>query len=117
MMTEMRAEMERLVIKSKDGSVYYYDAERGLKLESCEVAPHQRRKMMERLHAYEDTGLTPAEILELKERDTAEEPIKDTDSGVRYTGYFICPNCRKHFTGTRIAKFCYHCGRRIKWYE
>lgn len=49
--------------------------------------------------------------------DTAKEPIKDTNSGVRYTGYFICPNCRKHFTGTRIAKFCYHCGQRIKWEE
>lgn len=69
------------------------------------------------LEEYEDTGLDPEQIRELKERDTAKAPIKDTDSGVRYTDDYICPNCGKHFTGTRIAKFCYHCGRRIKWYE
>ena len=36
--------MERLVIKSKDGSVYYYDAERGLKLESYEVSRYSAEK-------------------------------------------------------------------------
>lgn len=69
------------------------------------------------LKAYEDTGLTPEQIRELKERDTAKAPIKDTDSGVRYTDDYICPNCRKHFTGTGIAAFCYHCGQRLKWEE
>ena len=61
------------------------------------------------------TGLTPQEIMELAERDTAKAPIKDTDSGMRYTDDYICPNCRKHFTGTGIAVFCYHCGQRLKW--
>ena len=51
----------------------------------------------------------------LKDRDTAKAPIKDTDSGVRYTDDYICPNCGKHFTGTGIAEFCYHCGQRLKW--
>lgn len=54
--------MERLVIKSKVGSVYYYDAKRGLKLEPHEITPHQRRLLLERLYAYEDTGLTPEQI-------------------------------------------------------
>lgn len=67
------------------------------------------------LKEYEDTGLTPEQIRELKERDTAKAPIKDTDLGVRYTDDYICPNCRKHFTGTGIATFCYHCGQRIRW--
>lgn len=67
------------------------------------------------LKAYEDTGLTPPEIMELKERDTAKAPIKDTDSGVRYTDDYICPNCGRHFIGTGIAAFCYHCGQRLKW--
>lgn len=67
------------------------------------------------LARYEDTGLDPEEIRELKERDTAKAPIKDTDSGVRYTDDYICPNCGKHFTGTGIAEFCYHCGQRLKW--
>ena len=56
-------------------------------------------------------------IMELKERDAAKAPIKDTDSGVRYTDDYICPNCGKHFTGTGIAAFCYHCGQRLKWEE
>ena len=67
------------------------------------------------LEEYEDTGLDPEQIRELKERDTAKAPIKDTDSGVRYTDDYICPNCGKHFTGTGIAEFCYHCGQRLKW--
>ena len=67
------------------------------------------------LARYEDTGLTPDEVKELAERDTAKAPIKDTDSGVRYTDDYICPNCGKHFTGTGIAGFCYHCGQQLKW--
>lgn len=74
-------------------------------------------KIYERLAEYEDTGLTPAEIMELKERDTAKEPTKVSDSGVRYTDDYICPNCGKHFIGTGIAEFCYHCGQRLKWEE
>lgn len=42
-------------------------------------------------------------------------PIKVSDSGVRYTDDYICPDCGKHFTGTGIAHFCYHCGQRLKW--
>ena len=67
------------------------------------------------LKKYEDTELTPEQIMELKERDTAKAPTKDTDSGVRYTDDYICPNCGKHFIGTGIAEFCYHCGQRLKW--
>lgn len=67
------------------------------------------------LARYEDTGLTPDQIMELVERDTAKAPIKDTDSGMRYTDDYICPNCGRHFTGTGISEFCYHCGQRLKW--
>lgn len=69
------------------------------------------------LARYEDTGLEPDEVMELKERDTAKEPTKVLDSGVRYTDDYICPNCGKHFIGTGIAEFCYHCGQRLKWEE
>lgn len=69
----------------------------------------------DRLGAYENTGLTPEQVQELKERDAAKVPTKVTDSGVRYTDDYICPNCQKHFTGTGIAGFCYHCGQRLKW--
>lgn len=69
------------------------------------------------LARYEDAGLEPKQVMELKERDTAKEPTKDSDTGVRYTDDYICPNCGKHFTGTGISKFCYHCGQRLKWKE
>lgn len=68
--------MERLVVKSKAGSLYYNDTEQGVKLEPHEITPHQRRLLLERLHVYEDTGLTPPEIVELKERDTAKAPAE-----------------------------------------
>lgn len=76
---------------------------------------HDVRKRIEELKPYEDTGLTPEQIMELKERDTAKTPEKVSNSNVRYTDDYICPNCGKHFTGTGIAGFCYHCGQRLKW--
>ena len=132
---------------------------------------YDTRKLLEELKPYEDTGLTPEQIMELKEavqklenifgdeitvnqvidffvdfyiaqgdpdrvekaelltneeaakwqelkeRDTAKVPTKVSDSGVRYTDDYICPNCGKHFIGTGIAEFCYHCGQRLKWEE
>ena len=132
---------------------------------------YDTRKRLEELKPYEDTGLTPEQIMELKEavqklenifgdeitvnqvidffvdfyiaqgdpgrvekaelltneeaakwqelkeRDTAKVPTKVSDSGVRYTDDYICQNCGKHFIGTGIAEFCYHCGQRLKWEE
>ena len=72
-------------------------------------------KVMHEISELLDTGLDPDQIQELKDRNTAKAPIKDTDSGVRYTDDYICPNCGKHFTGTGIAGFCYQCGQRIRW--
>ena len=70
---------------------------------------------LNRLSEYENTGLTPDEINALRERDVAKTPEKVSNSGIRYTDDYICPNCGKHFTGTGIAEFCYHCGQRLKW--
>ena len=59
----------------------------------------------DRLGAYENTGLTPEEIMELKERD---KPRKiELNAGVP-----ICPVC-----GRRIVKcynFCPDCGQRME---
>ena len=83
--------------------------------EDTGLTPEQIKGKAEALKIYQEQGLTPDQIRELKERDTVKAPIKDTDSGVRYTDDYICPNCGKHFTGTGIAGFCYHCGQRIRW--
>lgn len=130
---------------------------------------HDTRKRLEELKPYEDTGLDPEQIQELKEpilklrerfgdaltvnqvvdffvdfyiaqgdtdrveeavlltneavskykelkeRNTAKEPKKVSNSGVRYTDDYVCPSCGMHFTGTGVAAFCYHCGQRLKW--
>lgn len=72
-----------------------------------------------RLSAYEGTGLTPQEIMELKERDTAKDPeeIQDAFGDTR----LICPNCRNsvinYFNRSRPPRFCMICGQRLRWEE
>lgn len=63
---------------------------------------------MKRLLEYEDTGLTPVEIQELKERDTAKpaRPISDRSL------YAICLNCGQ--TIFKEYRFCPDCGQRLK---
>ena len=68
---------------------------------------------MKRLLEYEDTGLTPPEIMELKERDTAKAAI--------ITGYNCAIGCKVGECPTCGAmtrdylEFCSECGQRIKW--
>lgn len=57
------------------------------------------------LARYEDTGLEPEEVMELKERDTAKEPTKVSDSGVRYTDDYICPNCENILLELELQSF------------
>ena len=67
-------------------------------------------KIYERLAEYEDTGLTPPEIMELKERDTAKAPGE-------YDGHWYkCPTCGKYAGGLK-GDFCHVCGQRLKWEE
>ncbi len=69
---------------------------------------------LKRLLEYEDTGLTPEEIMELKERDTAKPPIDIEDN----YGFFVCPSCGNSIYASddfESHKFCLNCGQRIKW--
>lgn len=65
------------------------------------------------LREYEDTGLTPEQIRELKERDTAKAAI--------ITGYNQAVGCKvgecpKCGTMNRdYMNFCNECGQRLKW--
>lgn len=57
------------------------------------------------LKAYEDTGLTPEQIMELKERDKPRKVVLNA-------GVPICPIC-----GRRVVKcydFCPDCGQRLE---
>ena len=70
----------------------------------------------DRLGAYENTGLTPPEIMELKERDTAKAPVDIDDEFDMY----VCPSCNLAI-GTigdkRNHHFCLNCGQRLKFKE
>ena len=70
----------------------------------------------DRLGAYEDTDLTPEQIMELKERDTAKAPIDIEDD----YGFFVCPSCGNSIYASddfESHKFCLNCGQRIQWRE
>lgn len=68
------------------------------------------------LARYEDTGLTPEQIMELKERDMAKPPIDIEDN----YGFFVCPSCGNSIYASddfESHKFCLNCGQRILWKE
>ena len=44
------------------------------------------------------------------------KPLK-IDAGYRFTDTYRCPECRKNFSGTGIADYCYHCGQALDWSE
>lgn len=77
-------------------------------------------QVADRLGAYENIGLTPEQIMELKERDTEKAPEihKNKRSSV-----YTCPSCNLvlinkdengWFCGQHY-KFCPDCGQRLKW--
>ena len=71
-------------------------------------------KIYERLAEYEDTGLTPPEILELKERGTAKA-VQKVDEQPYFRKHFhdyVCPVCHKKIE--LRWKFCGHCGQRLR---
>ena len=71
-------------------------------------------KICIRLGEYEDTGLTPPEIMDLKERDTAKEPVDIDDEFDMY----VCPSCNMAIGAMEDREehhFCLNCGQRLKW--
>lgn len=74
------------------------------------VRDHDYTMAAERLAEYEDTGLTPEEIMKLKERDTgyfAKTSIFDHES-------VVC-KCGNDIEKDSGFEFCPYCGQRIKW--
>lgn len=60
---------------------------------------------IDKLTHYEDTGLTPPEIMKLKERDTAKAPTPSK------TG-LICQICGER--AAFVDRFCGNCGQRFE---
>lgn len=117
----MIRELERVEEKHKHDKVFTGQ------LDVAKMA-YDTRKRLEELKPYEDTGLDPEQIVELKERDTAKIvnliPFDgcDDDSDITYKAY--CPIC-KRYIGILFKKgykgkgdnFCRNCGQRLKWEE
>ncbi|MDM8237109.1 hypothetical protein [[Ruminococcus] torques] len=84
------------------------------------VRNHDYIGASERLADYEDTGLTPEQIRELTERDTAKAPEIHKN---KFSDAYTCPNCNllvihKDETGWFCGKhysFCPDCGQKLKW--
>ena len=78
---------------------------------------HDVRLRLEELKPYEDTGLTPEEILELAERNTPKEAIYEgdgySDEEMVYDTW-ICPNCGAEYeVDYDDYDFCPDCGQMI----
>lgn len=49
------------------------------------------------------------------EKQIPKKPIKSEKQVIRYVNTYCCPICKLGFTGTGIAKWCYHCGQKLDW--
>ena len=96
----MIRELESVEEKHKHDKVYTGQ------LDVAKMA-HDTRKRLEELKPYEDTGLTPPEIMELKERDTAKAPER---APLGMDG-MVCPSCGKK--ALPWDRFCGECGQRF----
>ena len=108
--------METLTAISENGKAYYPYCFRentcdgcgsSEKCDQCELS----LKVCDTLAAYENTGITPPEIMELKERDTAME-INEI-----HVDEYYCPACGAENNcdqGVVEDNFCPRCGRRLK---
>ena len=105
--------MKRLT--SYDGNYYYPHCMKGSTCdghgssEKCNECEFNERVCVT-LGKYEDTDLTPEQIMELKERDTEKEP--EVFDG----HWYKCPTCGMYAGGLK-GNFCHRCGQRLKWEE
>lgn len=116
--------MERLtkVINACGKTVVVYTRGKYEDTTTGEMRHEDIRNVMRRLSDYENTGLTPEQIRELKERDTAKAPKIHKN---KHSNAYTCPNCNlvlinKDETGWFCGKhynYCPDCGQRIKWEE
>ena len=75
------------------------------------------KEFLKEIQDYEDTGLTPEQIRELKERNTPKEAIYEGDGyseGEMVYDVWICPNCGvKYEVDYEDYDFCPDCGQMI----
>lgn len=114
--------MERLtkVINACGKTVVVYTHGKYEDTTAGEMENEDIRNVMKRLSDYEGTGLTPAQVRELKERNTAKVPDYegdgcDKDGNIIYDTW-ICPNCgEKYEVDYDDYEHCPKCGQAIQW--
>ena len=107
--------MERLtkVIAAYGKNVVVYTRGKYEDTTAGEMEVKDVRNVMGKLSDYENTGLAPEQIRELKERDTAITAIITGYNRAIGCKVGECPKCG---TMTRdYLTFCGECGQRIKW--
>lgn len=103
--------MERLTQWYDDGGVLVKDGYEENALRTIVTKIDECYAAVALLKEYEDTGLTPEQIRELKERDTAMEVNE-----IHVDEYF-CPACGAENNcdqGVVEDNFCPRCGQRLK---
>ena len=74
-------------------------------------SPERKKDLVRALAAYENTGLTPEEIIDLKERDTAMQ-VEEV-----HLDEYYCPACGAENNcdqGIVEDRFCPECGQKLK---
>lgn len=125
--------MERLTHEADFGleeweqTLYSVNSDQGGAYNILDIASHEGEDEFDEilktislgLKHYEDTGLTPEQIHELKERDTAKS-VYHYHEEEKFRAY--CPTCKRYLgidfkEGYRGPKntFCPGCGQRVKW--
>lgn len=72
-------------------------------------SPNKKQELVDTLAAYENTGLTPQEVRELKLQNTAESITVEEFHGVKC---YSCPICNEPVH--EKDNFCSKCGQRLK---
>lgn len=71
---------------------------------------------------YEETGLTPEQVQQLKDKNTAERPTFEGDGcdqeGNIILDEWLCPHCNTRYEVDYDRYFyCPNCGQKIRWSE
>ena len=89
--------------------------QQGYKYHSCDFMEDGVYEWASQLSAYEDTGLTPPEIMELKERDKPKRVVYEHGFEDNRLIYYVqrCKSCGEEYDPNEKFNFCPNCGQKI----
>lgn len=75
-------------------------------------SPKNKQELIDRLAAYEETGFTPEQVQQLKEKDTPKKPIEHK---TKFAPIYECPLCG--CVDVYMQESCDNCGQKLEWSE